>query len=220
MGSHWAESAGLSDEDELEYLRIEQHLLYARLLLARKQYADVRRWLARLEQFTRGHGLYRWLLSVYLLQASVADGLGNRELARDRILRAVEVAAPEDYVRAFLEEGPRILALLPDARQAAPAFVDRVIEYAGARSAIEPARREVESLVEPLSERELEVLRLIAAGLSNREIAEELYIAVGTVKRHINHIYGKLGVHSRTQALVRARELDCLAATRGMFTRL
>ena len=63
-------------------------------------------------------------------------------------------------------------------------------------------------MVEPLSERELEVLRLIAAGLSNREIADELYIAVGTVKRHINHIYGKLGVHSRTQALVRARELD------------
>jgi LuxR family maltose regulon positive regulatory protein len=61
-----------------------------------------------------------------------------------------------------------------------------------------------------LSERELEVLRLIAAGLSNREIAEELYIAVGTVKRHINHIYGKLGVHSRTQALVRARELNLL----------
>jgi len=206
--AHWARSAGLSGEQKMEYLRIEQHLLYARLLLARRQYADARRWLARLEQFAREHGLQRWLLSVYLLQALVADGSGNRELARDRIVRGVEIAAPQDYVRAFLEEDPRVLALLPEARQTAPEFVNRLAAYAGTHVTLEPARRMVESLVEPLSERELEVLRLIAAGLSNHEIADELVIAVGTVKRHINHIYGKLGVHSRTQALVRARELD------------
>jgi LuxR family maltose regulon positive regulatory protein len=100
------------------------------------------------------------------------------------------------------------LALLPEVRHAAPVFVDRVLEEAGAQTAQEPAGRGTAGMVEPLSERELEVLRLIAAGLANREIAEELYIAVGTVKRHINHIYGKLGVHSRTQALARARDLD------------
>jgi LuxR family maltose regulon positive regulatory protein len=72
------------------------------------------------------------------------------------------------------------------------------------------ARPSEVELVEPLSPRELEVLGLIAAGLSNREIAGELYIAVGTVKRHINHIYGKLGVHSRTQALARARQWSLL----------
>jgi ATP/maltotriose-dependent transcriptional regulator MalT len=65
-------------------------------------------------------------------------------------------------------------------------------------------------LVEPLSERELEVLGLIAAGLKNREIAQELYITTGTVKRHTNHIYGKLGVHSRTAAVARGRELGLL----------
>jgi LuxR family maltose regulon positive regulatory protein len=68
----------------------------------------------------------------------------------------------------------------------------------------------LEPLLEPLSDRELEVLALIAAGLSNREISQELYIAVGTVKRHTNHIYGKLGVHSRTQAVARSRELGLL----------
>ena len=207
---HWAEAAGLSGEDEPEYLRMEQHLLYARLLLARKQVADARRWLARLERFTRDHRLYRWLLSVYLLQALAADELGNRELARDRILSAIEIAAPQDYVRALLDEDRRLLRLLPEVRHAAPAFVDRLAEVAQAQEGFESTGREVERLVEPLSDRELEVLRLIAAGLANREIAEELTIAVGTVKRHINHIYGKLGVHSRTQALVRARELDLL----------
>jgi LuxR family maltose regulon positive regulatory protein len=64
--------------------------------------------------------------------------------------------------------------------------------------------------VEPLSERELEVLALIAEGYSNAEIAQELYITTGTVKRHVNNIYGKLDVHSRTQALARARELGAL----------
>ena len=206
--AHWAENAGLSVEDELEYLSIEQHLVYARLLLARKQTSDLRRWLARLERFTREYELNRWLLSVYLLQALAAEDLHNRELARDRLLRALEIAAPQDYVRALLDEGKRLWAFLPEVRHAAPAFVDRVSEYAGVQSVVEPARRAAEGLVEPLSQRELEVLRLIAAGLSNREIADALYIAVGTVKRHINHIYGKLGVHSRTQALVRARELD------------
>jgi LuxR family maltose regulon positive regulatory protein len=204
----WAEAAALSVEDELEYLRVEQHLLYARLLLARGRDADLRRWLARLERFTREHDLNRSLLSVYLLQALAADIQGGRELVHDRLVRALEIAAPQDYVRALLDEGPRLLALLPAARRAAPAFVDRVLEHADARSAVEPAGQAAKGLVEPLSERELEVLRLIAAGLANREIADELYIAVGTVKRHINHIYGKLGVHSRTQALARVRDLS------------
>jgi LuxR family maltose regulon positive regulatory protein len=73
-----------------------------------------------------------------------------------------------------------------------------------------PKSLDEQALVEPLTEREVEVLRLIAAGLSNREIAQELVVAVSTVKSHVNHIYGKLGVKTRTQALVRAQVLDLL----------
>ena len=73
-----------------------------------------------------------------------------------------------------------------------------------------PFVRRPSSFIEPLSERELEVLRLIAAGLSNREIAERLFLALSTVKVHTRNIYGKLGVHSRTQAVTRARELGLL----------
>ena len=73
-----------------------------------------------------------------------------------------------------------------------------------------PLTAELPGLVEPLSERELEVLRLIAAGLSNQEIADEFVVALSTVKWHINNLYGKLGVSSRTQAVARARELHLL----------
>jgi LuxR family maltose regulon positive regulatory protein len=110
--------------------------------------------------------------------------------------------------RTFFDKDNQVIPLLTHVRRVAPSFVDQLLDEAGA-----PATKQelvVQPLVEPLSERELEVLRLIAAGLSNREIAQELFIAVGTVKRHTNHIYGKLGVHSRTEAVARARELGLL----------
>ncbi len=160
-----------------------------------------------------------------MLQALVAERSRDRALAHDRLARALEGAASEDYVRAFLDEGDAVARLLPGVRSVAPAFTDRLLEAfhsggadlasQGRRVPVPPdgpesGRKVVEPLIEPLSERELEVLQLVAAGLSNREIAQELYIAVGTVKRHTNHIYGKLGVHSRTQAVARSRELGLL----------
>jgi LuxR family maltose regulon positive regulatory protein len=80
------------------------------------------------------------------------------------------------------------------------------------RSTFHPTARSfiLHPLVDPLSERELELLRLVAAGYSNQEIAEKLFLAIGTVKKHLNNIFGKLGASSRTQAIVRARELDLL----------
>ena len=221
----WAADGNLSVDDSPEYLTIEQHLVYARLLLAQGRLSDARRWLARLEQFTRERELYRWLISVRVLQALVAERSRDRALASERLSLALADGAPQEYLRAFLDEGDAVSELVPGVRAVAPAFVDRLLErFSAQRLALVPDGEErpvlvsrlessgtfVEPLVEPLSERELEVLALIAAGLSNREIAQELYIVVGTVKRHTNHIYGKLGVHSRTQAVARARELRLL----------
>ncbi len=206
----WAETTGASPNGEPDYLRIDGHVVYARLLLVQGLLEDARRWLDRLDRFTRERGLVRWLLTVRVLQALVAERLGDRPAARDALTQAIEIAAPEGYSRAFLDEDEQVIALLPDVRQVAPAFVDQLLEYAG----IPRPRHEVaprpQPLVEPLSERELEVLRLIAAGYSNRAIAERLVIALGTVKRHINNIYGKLGVGSRTQAIARANALRLL----------
>jgi LuxR family maltose regulon positive regulatory protein len=105
-----------------------------------------------------------------------------------------------------------MLDWLPSVRSVAPAFVDRVLEgyacerrqaTAGDPCAVPPPP----GMVEPLSERELEVLGLVAQGLSNRQIGERLYITVGTVKTHVHHILGKLGVERRAEAAARAREL-------------
>jgi len=209
FAQRWAETARLSPDDTPQYLRIEQQLVYARLLLALEQLPDARRWLARLERFTRERGLFRWLLTTHILQALVAQQCGERLAAHEYLSRALKIAAPEDYFRAFLDEDEKVVALLPEVRHVAPQFVDRLLDFAGV-SESRPVVA-VQALIEPLSERELEVLALIATGLSNREIAQRLYIAVGTVKRHLNNIYGKLGVHSRMQAVAKARDLQLLS---------
>jgi LuxR family maltose regulon positive regulatory protein len=206
--AHWIETTGLSADDAPEYLRVEQHLTYGRLLLAQGRLSDAQRWLARLEHFTHQRGLHRWRITVHVLQALTAMHARDRATARELLARALQIAAPEDYYRAFLNEDERIIGLLPEVRDVTPAFVDQLQRYAGASV---PGQETIpQPLIEPLTEREMEVLRLIASGLSNREIAGELFIAVGTVKRHINHIYGKLAVRSRTQAIAKARELRLL----------
>jgi LuxR family maltose regulon positive regulatory protein len=177
-------------------------------LLAARRWEEaeslLREWAEQLtarEQFGR-------LISVRLMQAQAAAGQGRRAEALRDLEEAVARAAPEGYRRFFLDAPAEVQMLLPHVRGAAPDFVDDLL----ARSEFDfPAPREVpEPLIEPLSEREREVLGLIAAGLSNREIAEQLFITVGTVKRHAHNLYGKLEVSSRTEAVARARELGLL----------
>jgi LuxR family maltose regulon positive regulatory protein len=217
----WVETAGLSPDDAPHYLRGEQHLMFCRLLLAQGRISDARRMLARMERFVVERGLVRWQIAIYILQGLAADRAGERALAHDRLAEALRLAAPENYIRAFLDEDVRVIALLPALRHVDPAFVGTLLaafnrtESSGLRTESQMPPHPVISppssaLVEPLSERELQVLRLIAAGLSNPEIAQELVISVGTVKRHINHIYGKLGAQSRTQAIAKARALRLL----------
>jgi len=205
----WAEASGLSPDDEPQYLRIESLLVYGRILLAQTRLADTRRWLARLECFTRERGLYRWLLTVHILQALASQRSGQHSVARDHLSQALKIAAPEDFFRAFLDEDEQLMALLPEVRHVAPSFVDRLLSYAGIANFQSTAA--VQSCpVEPLSDREMQVLRLMAAGLSGPEIAEHLVVAVSTARSHIKSIYGKLGAHSRHEAIERARTLRLL----------
>jgi LuxR family maltose regulon positive regulatory protein len=215
FAQRWAETAGLSPDHAPQYLRIEEHMVYGHLLLAQGRLSGAGRWLDRLQRFTQERALYRWLITVHVLQALTAARSGGSPSACDYLARALEMAAPQDYYRAFLDEDMQVMALLPAVRHTAPAFVDRLLAYAGVPEPsvrIAKPRRDTlaQPLVEPLSERELEVLGLIAAGFTNAEIAQKLFIAVGTAKRHINHIYGKLDVGSRTQAIAKARDLQLL----------
>ncbi|MEA3440815.1 MAG: response regulator transcription factor, partial [Chloroflexota bacterium] len=166
------------------------------------------RWLACLERFCLDHAFYRWGVTVYILQARAAILSGNQTIARERLTRALEIAAPQKFYRAFLDDAMMVFSVIPSLRETSPTFVDQLLAYVG--RAEEDLVVPQQPLTDPLSERELQVLGLIAAGLSNREIADELVIATGTVKRHINHIYSKLDVHSRTRAIARANELRLL----------
>jgi LuxR family maltose regulon positive regulatory protein len=206
--ARWADAAGLSPADTPDFLRETQTLTYARLLLAQNRPAEAQALLANLDSYARKAGLSRTRIMVCILQARAQQILGQKAQALVCLDEAVRLAAPEGYRRAFLDEGPTLLVLLPGVRHLALAFVDDLIDGLPAdpgsgRPATRPQR-----LVEPLSDRELEVLGLVAQGLSNGEIADRLFISVGTVKTHVHNIFGKLGVESRPRAIARARELD------------
>jgi LuxR family maltose regulon positive regulatory protein len=131
--------------------------------------------------------------------------------------RALSLAEPEGYMRTFLDEGEEMARLLYKSadRGYSPAYVGRLLAEFSDLSSTTPGTSDPaaeERLVEPLSERELQVLALVAEGLSNREIAGRLYISLSTVKGHIANIYGKLGVNNRTQAAARGRSLGILSA--------
>jgi hypothetical protein len=128
----WAKKAGLFPDVTRELIGIEQQLTTCRLLLAQGRLSDVRRLLARLERCAEDYGLVRRLITIHILQALTADQSGNRILARQILSRAVEITAPGEYIRAFLDEGLRVNAVLQDVRPGAPAFVDVLLEHAGA----------------------------------------------------------------------------------------
>jgi len=141
------------------------------------------------------------LIGSLVLQAIALQAKPDQALAA--LERALSLAEPEGYVRTFVDAGAPMAALLRTAasRGIALDYVSKLLAAFG--EVASPSA----PLIEPLSERELEVLRLLAAGLSNREIAADLFLAVGTVKKYTSNIYGKLNVRKRTQAVARAREL-------------
>lgn len=204
----WSQAAGLSPEREPHYLETDAYLVYARLLIANHDLDNADRLLRNLRAFLEQHAMRRPLLTTTILEAHLAILQGERSAALELMKEAVAIAAPEEYYRAFLDEDPRMLDLVREVRQTAPSFVDQLLAY-GFGSAL-PPKSTGQGLIEPLSDRELEVLALMAAGYSNAEIADHLFIAVGTVKRHINNMFGKLAVESRTQAIAKGRSLRLL----------
>jgi LuxR family maltose regulon positive regulatory protein len=205
----WAETAGLSPTDSPDHLSESDFFTYARLLLAQNRPGEAQTLLANCERFALSGGRQRSLIIVRILQALSEGVMGRRESALGYLEEAVRLAAPEGYRRAFLEEGRVVAELLPRVRHAAPDFVDQLLATGG-MEVRPPVAAQAQPLEEPLSERELEVLALVVAGLTNREIAERLFISVGTVKTHVHNIYGKLGVSSRPMTISRSRKLGLI----------
>ena len=207
----WALASGLDAADvnlgnpgwrEAEYLTL------ARVLAARGDHAGALSLLGRLLQVAEGEGRHGSVIAIQMLAALIYQEIGDEVAALASLERALAPAESEGYCRIFLDEGEPAARLLRRGRKGAlTGYVDALL----AAFDIEQSHRAVaELLPEPLSERELDVLRLAAAGASNKVIASQLFIALPTVKKHMGNIFVKLNTSNRTEAVARARELHLL----------
>jgi LuxR family maltose regulon positive regulatory protein len=172
--------------------------------------------LAPVMETARAQDLTTWVVEGLALQALAHRARGDETRALTALGEALTRARPQGYVRRFVELGPAMEALLRKGpvQDVAPDYVRKLRSAFGTPSetpqAESPPHSPTQPLIEPLSARELEVLSLVAEGLSNREIGRRLHIAESTVKSHLNNVYGKLGVKNRTQAVAKARALNLL----------
>jgi len=188
-----------------------EYRILARVQLASGKYAEAEAVLTQLLTSAQEEGRMRAVIKTMALQALVFQAQGATERAINKIIQALTLAEPEGYVLTFTEEGAEMTRLLKRVLIAqrtevlslriAPEYLQLLLD---ASANDEPAPNAL------LSEREQEILRLIASGLSNQEIADTLVIAMSTVKWHVRQIFNKLNVNSRTQVLARARELSLL----------
>lgn len=187
----------------------QENLTYARLLLAQGRAEDAHELLQRIEQSAQRQGRLNSLITIYLLQSLTHRGLNRPEAALDYLGQAVCLAAPEGYRRVFLDEGAEVSEMLSQLRHLASAFVGNLLD-AFSKEQLLSLSKSPQTLIEPLSKTQLTILRLVADGLSNRDIASRLTITEGTTKWHLNQIFGKLNVASRTQAVAQARQFNLL----------
>jgi LuxR family maltose regulon positive regulatory protein len=196
--------------DEIPYARQIAYLTLARILIAQKQADAALSLLERLLVQSETLGQMGRALEVLILQSLAFTDLGDTPSALTVLSRALALGQPEGYMRIFLDEGAPMAKLLRQAGShgVLPKYVALLLSHfdreIGEISAMQ------QPLIEPLTERELEVLHLLEDGLSNQEIARQLVAALGRAKTHTASLYRKLDVASRTQAVVRARELGLL----------
>jgi LuxR family maltose regulon positive regulatory protein len=227
--SRWAEEYSFlldrasTSQDDFERLTL------ARVYIAQGRYEEARQVLKSLllaEDKQESGSRRRSVIESLVLLAVAQQKQGHIDEARDTLAQALALAEPEGYARTFVNEGNAVAVLLTEvlsaqrqgklapSRQVSPVYAGRLLRLLEGETRPEPVGARdsggAQPLVEPLSEREREVLQRVAAGVSNRELAEEFVVSVGTIKTHLNNIYGKLNVHSRTQAIARARELHLL----------
>ena len=220
--SRWAVSLDEKEIDSNDPYQFEDEIIQitrARLFLAQDQPEDAFSLLSTLEETARSCRRMGRLIEILALKALATQGMGDTEQAQIALTESLALAEPSGYMRVFLDAGSPLQLLLAQwlAHDAAGPLRDYAAHLL---SQFETEAHEVTAaqkkgpptggLIEPLSQRELEVLHLIATGYTNKEIAQELVVAPGTVKAHTSSIYRKLDVTNRTEAAARARQLGIL----------
>ena len=222
--AQWTTSAGLCPDDEPDYPREPEHLVLARVLLARDHPGQALPLLERLLTRAAAQGRAGSVIEIQTLRALALAACGDHASALGALTEALTLACPQGYVRVFADEGAPMRALLAQlpaaltgqqhaADRVAPRYLAALVRACGQAEAVPSQRRAATAqpgLVEPLTDRELEVLRLIAAGKPNQRIAHDLVVALDTVKKHVTHVLGKLGAANRTEAVARARQLGLI----------
>jgi LuxR family maltose regulon positive regulatory protein len=230
----WVRQSGVNVDDEIAplYSAVYPYLGLARFLISQGRnnpagthLRDAAALLARLFALAEKTGRTSQSIEILILQALLLDTQEKTSEALTPLQQALQLAEPEDYVRTFIDESASMEELLKRSQsssrdagsvsnQRLRTYVNKLLAaFPDSRSRISgtgPGSADSSAIVETLSAHELKVLRLIAAGLSNREAADELYVSVNTVKWHLRNIYGKLNVRGRMEASARAQELGLL----------
>ena len=223
QATRWAAQLNVREQHLTPFVHERQEVAWARILLAQDQpTAALQRLVPARQRATAGH---RWghVMEICLLQALAHQRLDEEPQALAPLSEAVRLGEPEGYIRSFVEEGAAMAELLcklrEKQRKVGPTpYLDQVLA-AFPKPSQTPASQaksmvkqtQVQPLFEPLSERERQVLQLLAQGRTNQQIAQDLVIALDTVKRHVSHIFSKLGVTNRVQAVKQAHDLSLLS---------
>jgi ATP/maltotriose-dependent transcriptional regulator MalT len=222
--AQWAKTAGLRADDEPDYPREPAYLALARILLAQNNPGPALTLLQRLLAAATSQGRAGSIVEIQALRALALAACGDRAGARGALTEAVTLAGRHGYVRVIADEGAPMHALLAqlsapqpgqqhEARRIDLGHLAALVRACGQADGVPSRGRAAAAtpgLAEPLTDRELEVLRLLAAGRSNQRIAHDLVVALDTVKKHVSHILGKLSAANRTEAVARARQLGLI----------
>ncbi len=218
----WTEQRGLGADDDPSYPHEPEYLVLARVLLAQDRPDHALGLLGRLHAAARAQGRLGSLIEIQALRALALAGGGDEAAAVAVLAEALTLACPQGYVRVFADEGApmgallgRLVAAQRTAQSAAGGVpldcLARLLRAFDATHAGRGGAAAVPGLVEQLTDRELQVLGLLAAGRSNQRIAGELVVSLDTVKKHVGRVLDKLGAANRTEAVARARELGLLS---------
>jgi LuxR family maltose regulon positive regulatory protein len=206
-----------NDLPEMDFNLLFEYILFARVLIAKNRLDEADALLLHLLKAAESGGRTTRVIEILLLQALSFQAQSKTDRAMAALERTLAMAEPRGFIRIFVDEGPPMARLLYDAlsRTTAPGYVRRLLAVFPAGkpqpTVVPQGQAGQEGLIEPLSEREIEVLQLIAEGLTNPEIAARLFLSLHTIKTHTRNIYGKLGVNNRTQAVTRGKSVGVLS---------
>jgi LuxR family maltose regulon positive regulatory protein len=220
----WLNDQDLIINDEIEFQDFETQFPIVRTLIMHGRQLpkseslppliQAIEFLERMRSTAENSGAGRYRIEIMILTSLAQDALGETERALSTLKKALTLAEPEASIRAFVDGGEPVRLLLCELekQKTSVPYARKVLQSMGDQEeiGITAGVGSTESLIEPLTEREMDVLRLLATHLSSTEIADQLVIAASTVRSHIKNIYSKLRVHSRTEAVEKAREIGLL----------